>query len=249
VRIGTTEDSRYDKFNRFDAIVTQNQLRKEVLVSAGVDREKIYVLGSARYCAEWMSQNKLILPRSSKLNSHGQDKLKVVFMTTRFAYRIDVDRMLKTFELLAGIEGIDVVVKPHTRTGKEATTYENMSLENVAGVSSVELCEWADVMLVIGSSILIESLVQGKPVLYLKYLHENITQYEELGACWAINNEDELKNAMVSLQENNMEVPYPNKCVDKFLSEIIYGGKGERDVLGDYEDFIVNMAPRRISLT
>jgi hypothetical protein len=38
------------------------------------------------------------------------------------------------------------------------------------------LCEWADVMLVIGFSILIESLIQRKPILYLKYLHENITQ-------------------------------------------------------------------------
>jgi hypothetical protein len=160
-------------------------------------------------------------------------------MTTRFAYRIDVDRMLKTFYLLAQLAGIEMVVKPHTRTGSEAKVYENLCLPNVADFSSVELCEWADVVLVIGSSILIEPLKQGKPVLYLKYLHANTTQYEEFGACWTIHNEAELKEALLSLRENKTKVPYAHADVNRFLSEIINGGKDARDVLGDYERFIV----------
>ena len=97
-------------------------------------------------------------------------------------------------------------------------------------------------MLVIGSSILIETLVQRKPVLYLKYLHENTTEYEELGACWTIHDEAELKDALLSLQVNKTKVPYTEENINRFLSEIIYGGRSERDVLGDYEDFIVNHA-------
>ena len=119
-----------------------------------------------------------------------------------------------------------------------------MALANVAGISSVELCEWADVVIVIGSSILIEPLKQGKPVLYLKYLHENTTQYEELGACWIIHDETELNNDLQSLRNDKMKVPYTEENVTIFLNEIIYGGQSERDVLGDYEDFIVNHARR-----
>jgi len=168
-------------------------------------------------------------------------------MTTRFAYRVDVERMLKTFDLLSELKGLEIVVKPHTRSGEEAKVYDSIRLTNVYEFSSVELCEWADVMLVIGSSILIETLVQRKPVLYLKYLHENITQYEELGACWTIQNEAELKDALLSLQENIMNLPYTDENIDGFLSEIIYGGQGERDVLGDYENFIVNRASNETS--
>jgi hypothetical protein len=79
-------------------------------------------------------------------------------------------------------------------------------------------------------------------VLSLKYLHENTTRYEELGACWTIHDEAELKNALLSLRNNKKNVPYTEENVTKFLSEIIYGGHSERDVLGDYEDFIVNHA-------
>jgi hypothetical protein len=74
---------------------------------------------------------------------------------------------------------MEIVVKPHTRSGEEAKVYDRILLTNVYEYSSVELCEWADVMLVIDSSILIETLVRRKPVLYLKYMHENITEYEE----------------------------------------------------------------------
>jgi hypothetical protein len=202
-------------------------------------------MGSARYCNEWMAQNKKILPRTMKKAAENSGRLKAVFMTTRFAYKIDVKRLLNTFDLLAGFEGIEMVVKPHTRTGNEAKVYENIPLTNVAEFSSVELCDWADVVLVIGSSILIEPLKQGKPVLYLKYLHENNTQYEEFGACWTIYNEAELKDALFSLQKDKTSVPYKNENVDQFLSEIINGGQDERDVLGDYESFIVRSAVNR----
>jgi hypothetical protein len=163
-------------------------------------------------------------------------------MTTRPQFRIDVDRMMKTFDILSRLEGVDVVIKPHTRTGKEAHIYDNLSLSNLSDVSSVELSEWADVMLVIASSIIIEALFRGKPALYLKYLHANTTQYEELGACWIINHEEELIRALRSLQEGKRELPYTKENVNRFLSEIIYGGQYERDVLLDYEQFIVNCA-------
>jgi hypothetical protein len=242
VRNGAENDSRFDKFNRFNCIITQNELRREVLTRAGVDRNKIFVLGSARYCNEWMTQSKKILPRTMKINADRSEKVKAVFMTTRFAYRIDEQRMLRTFEILAGIEGFETVVKPHTRSGEEAKVYDNMSLTSVAEFSSVELCEWADVVMVIGSSILIEPLKQGKPVLYLKYLHENTTQYEELGACWIIHDETELKDALTSLRNDKTKVPYTEENVTTFLNEILYGGQSERDVLGDYENFIVSHA-------
>jgi hypothetical protein len=239
VKTGSTVEERFDKFNQFDYILTQNQLRKDVLARAGVQRQKITVLGSARYCDEWMAQNKKILRRKMSASDGYSGKLKAVFMTTRFAYRIDVDRMLKTFDLLSRMEGIEVVVKPHTRTGKEAGFYENLPLPNVADISSVELCEWADAMLVIASSIIIESLVLDKPALYLKYLHANTTQYEEFGACWTIHDEAELQDALRTLINDKRQVPYSANAINNFLSEIICGGIAKRDVLRDYEQFIV----------
>jgi hypothetical protein len=81
-------------------------------------------------------------------------------------------------------------------------------------------------------------------VLYLKYLHENVTQYEEFGACWTIHDEGELKNALQSLKTDPTNMPYTDESVHRFLAEIIYGGTRKIDVLKEYEHFIVERAER-----
>jgi hypothetical protein len=240
IKIGSRGEIIYEKYYRYDYVVVQNNLFKEVILRDGIDRDKIHVLGSARYCNEWMEQNRKIIPRKMNSNYNNAEKLKVVFMTTRPQYRIDIKRMVKTFDLLSNFNGIEAVIKPHTRAGSEAKIYERVPLSDVSELSSVELCEWADVVIIIASSIIIEALTQNKPALYLKYLHDNTTEYEELGACWTIYDENELKDALWSLQKNRTKLPYTDENVNRFLAEIIYGGRDEGDVLKDYEEFIVN---------
>jgi hypothetical protein len=245
VQTGSKKAGQFDRYNHFDYVIVQNSLFKETIARSGVTPEKIFVLGSARYCQEWMAQNNKLLPRKMQSSDDNSGNLKVVLMTTRPHYRIDIARMLKTFNLLAELEGLEVMVKPHTRTGKESKIYENLPLANVADISSVELCLWADVILVIASSIIIEALVNKKPALYLKYLHENIVEYEEFKSCWTINSEQELIDALTSLRSDPGAVQYNKEDVGRWLAEIIYGGRGEHDVLEDYVQFILNTHPNR----
>jgi hypothetical protein len=238
----STDKRRFTKFSRFDFILVPNQLRKEVLVRTGVAEEKIFVLGSARYCREWLEQNKTILPRVIESNISSADKLKVVFMQSKPQCRVDLERMSKTIGLLADFAEIETMLKPHTRTVGEKCQLDETQLPDVSHVLTAELCEWADVLLVVGSSVITETLMQGKPVLYLKYLHENTTLFEDLGACWTISNETELKKALFALQKNKTDIPYGEDHIAKFISEIVYGGRRHRDVLSDYEKFIVGCA-------
>jgi fructose-specific component phosphotransferase system IIB-like protein len=238
---------RFKKLNRYDHVIVQNELHREVMAKSGLDSRKILIMGSARYCPEWMEQHKKILSRKITSNKGSSDKLKIVFMATKAEYRINIKRMLNTFKLLSQFEGIEVFIKPHTRTSKEdRNLLENLSLPNAADVSSVELCEWADIVLVIGSSIILEPLLQGKPVLYLKYLHGNITQYEDFKACWIIHDEDELRQALSVLKENKLNMPYSKENVDRFAFDIVYGGSKKRDVLKDYEQFIANYGSENV---
>jgi hypothetical protein len=245
VKTGATKARRFDKFNRYDYVIVQNESRKEFVARSGVCREKILVLGSSRYCEEWMRQNNRILPRTLKASDENGGQLRVVLMTTRFDYRVKVERMFKTIDLLSSFNGMEIVIKPHTRTGWEAHLFEDLPLSNVSSVLTAELCEWADVVLVIATSVTIEALIQGKPVLYLKYLHENTTLYEEFEACWTIHNDVELRDALLSLHAEKSYVPYTNENVNEFLTEIIYGGQSQRNVLEDYEKFIVNTVNNR----
>ena len=71
---------RYAKFNRFDYIIAPNRLRKEFLIKSGVPDEKVTVLGSARYCGEWLEQNNKIVPKVMDNKGSSPGRLKVVLM-------------------------------------------------------------------------------------------------------------------------------------------------------------------------
>jgi len=235
----TSARQRLYKFNRFDYVVVQNHLRKDVLVRSGIASEKVVVLGSARFCGEWIEQNRKILPRMIKSNRQSK-KLKVVFMVSKPQCRIDIKRMLNTFDLLSNFGEMEVMIKPHTRTGENSRLFADLTLPNASNIPTPELCEWAEVVLVIGSSVITEALMQEKPVLYLKYLHSNTMLFEECGACWTIHNEAELDRALQSLRKKSIEVPYGDEDVNRFLSEVVYGGRNKRDVLKDYIEFITS---------
>jgi hypothetical protein len=235
----STETRRFAKFNRFDYIVAPNQLRKDSLVKAGVAGNKISVLGSARYCRTWIEQNSQIVPKAAAKFGRNSENLKVVLMPSKPQCRLDMERMFASCRLIAELNGIDALIKPHTRTRK-FDKFDNYPLPDVTDVLTADLCDWADVLLVVGSSVMTEALMRGKPALYLKYLHDNTTLFEELGACWTIHDEAELKNALLILLADKNHIPYSKESVANFLTDVVYGGHNNMDVLSTYKQFIVN---------
>jgi hypothetical protein len=240
-----TDERRLAKFNRFDYIIVTNELRKALLAHSGVAEDKIFVLGSARYCSEWIVQNRKILPVGFDAVSKDSGKLKVVLMPSKPQCRVDVERMINTCRILADLEGVEAMIKPHTRIRSQEHAFDNLPLPDVSHVLTAQLCDWADVLINVGSSVITEALMREKPALYLKYMHANTTLFEELGACWTIHDEKELKNALLTLQADKNHMPYSKESVAKFLAQVVYGGNNSSDVLGRYEQFIVGCASKQ----
>jgi hypothetical protein len=239
----STVKQRFSKFDLFDYVVVQNPLRKNVLVRSGIREDKIVVLGSARFCEEWIEQNKKILPRMINANAKRTEKLKIVFLASKPQCRVDLERMSNTMDMLSNFRGIELMIKPHTRMDLVPHMLHKQPIADASSILTAELCEWADALLVIGTSVMTEALMQGKPVLYLKYLHANTMFFEECGACWTIRNETELEAAIQSLRAKKNKVPYTEENVNRFLSEVVYGGSTKRDVLQNYVQFITECNP------
>jgi hypothetical protein len=239
-----TDIRRFNKFDRYDYVLVTNNLRKVFLTRAGLSEKKIFVLGSARYCQEWLQQNRQIMPRILNSGDNTRDALKVVFMPSKPQCQVDLKRLKTTCSILASIEGIEVMIKPHTRSGGERHLMGAAQLPVVSHMLTAELCEWADVMLVVGSSVITEMIMSGKPALYLKYLHDNTTLFEEIGACWTIHDEQELKLALSSLRDHRGNVPYSEADVGNYVNEVVFGGRSKMDVLSEYEKFITRHVKR-----
>jgi hypothetical protein len=194
-----------------------------------------------------MEQNKKILPEQYGKRKNKINTLRLAFLPSKPQCNVDHERMLKTLKLLADLDDVEVMIKPHTRTSENIDFSIGKNLRNASDVLTADLCEWADAVLVVGSSVITEALMKKKPALYLKYLHSNTTLFEELNACWTIRSESELKTAVLTLCQDKISAPYSRENVNSYIWEVVYGGTDGEGVLARYEKFIVEYAKKAMN--
>ena len=232
-----------NKWKNFEKIVVQFDHYKQTVARAGVPEEKLHVLGSTRFCSEWEGIYWVLVPRSKDYSGNGNPgKLKVVYMDHSPEYRINVDVVLESIEKLSRLEFIDLVVKPSTASPDAVASRKLYELSQVDyKTSSVELIRWADVVIGTTSSILIEPLLMKKIFIYPRYFHENTMLWDSMNACWTVNNYNELEDALRKIVDKPGYKRYSDRDVNKFITEVVYGGVENRDVLGDYKKFILSL--------
>lgn len=235
--------------NNKDHIVMHHRWWRDECVSHGVDNNKLKILGSARFCSEWMTKLHEILPPDDFLKKRGNDKLKVVYMEAPAdRYAKETSTVQEAIEKISELEFVHLVVKPQPRTN-----LLHFSIPKNADIAfetnSVNLIQWADVVISLISSIMIEVLIQNKVYIYPKYWHEERMLYDDFGACWRVENHDDLIEAFKSLKNVPTYKPYTQKNIDSFITEIVYNGSNERDVLGDYKEYILNISNNALKST
>ena len=159
----------------FDKVVVPNELCS-MRFRPLFDNDKIAVLGSPRYCDEWLAKLKAILPASPMINS--ESKLKIVMFLRKARYTAFWEEIEQVVQMIAAFQGVELMIKLHTRGGwKQSLTRDKKlrSLPNVKIVAdeihSSHLMEWADVIIDLATSVAFEAVKAKKPVLAADYLH------------------------------------------------------------------------------
>lgn len=246
---GEISSSRY-----FDYIIVPNKLQsdRDSSPQSIEQKGKITIMGSARYCREWEDVYETIYSFNSVVACKDSRKLKVVFMDNSYKSRANSQDVFDTINKISKLDFLDLILKPTTgvngnlrdidykRSVSSPKLLENMRV--AYNIPSLALIKWADVVICAKSSIIIEALMHNKILLYPKYFHENTMLFEEMQACWQVNSREELEEALRRIRLNPQDKPYSDTNVSKFITEVVYGGLKERDVLGNYKDFILSKA-------
>ena len=229
------------KYCWLDKVIVQADAIKEKYVRNGLPAEKIAVLGSTRFCNEWMEIYHRILPPQPLPPSDG--KLKVVYMDHDKAYRLNTEEIVKSLEAVTKMDFVKLVIKKSTRMPLSDDRLKDCGHVD-STTSSVYLIQWADVVLSTISSIVFEVYHQGKLFIYPKYFTENEMLFEQFEACWAVSNIGELLSAMRAIYDGSYEIPYTDDNVRAFQSEVVYGGNPGADVLAGYTEAILGHSRR-----
>lgn len=168
----------------FDKVVVPNELCSK-RIRPLFDNDKIAVLGSPRYCDEWLNKLKEIMPASPVTSTNSQ--LNIVIFLRKSFYTTFWEEVEQVVRMIAAFPGVELVIKLHTRGGwKQSLTRKGdiRRLQNVTIVAddihSSHLIDWADVIIDIATSVVFEAIQAKKPVLAADYLHAGrsaIAQY------------------------------------------------------------------------
>ncbi len=200
-----------------------------------IDFSRLPVLGSIRYCSEWMKHVDNFNPKLIKDN---QNKIKVIFFMKKFTHNVFSDEVYRTLDLFESYPDIDFYIVPHTRgmsfSLKNSTS--NIHIDNHS--TSTSLINMADVILFYGgTSIVIEPMVKKKLIACIDYLDCNRNVFEYYNACHVLKCRDDLCFFLELVLKNKINF------IDggSLLNKIVYAGDCSKSVSEKYVNFFKNL--------
>jgi hypothetical protein len=221
----------------YEAVVVAHAAHAEYWERCGVPREKLKVLGSARFSTEWVQKNlELSPPLSFESAARARGRVRVLLMDKPTANRAGA--MQAAIDALAALEGVEVVVKPATRN--DATTLSHWpDGVRISRDSSARLIDWCDVVVGTMSSILIEPLMRRKAVISLRFVSDVPTVFTRDNVCIAVDSVEELIQTIERIKSGTDSTLPPVERVSAFLQNLVGGGGSSDDVLAGYTRFLL----------
>ena len=230
--------------NVFTRYVVQHEATRTFCEAYGIKTKNLIVLGSTRFCQEWVDINEQICPTTS-LDRSSIESLKVVFFLPQWDYNVDREGCYRLILLLSEIPEVFIRLKGSTRKleGLYHTEQEHfIDIENIVfsnSETSTSLIQWSDVVINFASSIGLEAVMQNKIILNPKYLHTNKTIFDDSGVVIDCDNSDSVQREIEILKiRNNHAVTVDMKHRQEFYERFIQGNAFESNVLGKYVDLV-----------
>jgi len=209
----------------FDKVVVPNELCSK-RIRPLFDNDKIAVLGSPRYCDEWLSKLNKIMPASPMTNA--DSRLKIVMFLRKSFYTTFWEEVEQVIQMIAAFPGVELAIKLHTRGGwKQSLTNKNelRRLQNVSivadNIHSSHLMKWADVIVDIATSIVFEAIKAKKPVLAADYLHAGRSAVAKYMPETELKCRDDVYNKIHGFLTNGSDSFYIEEHRQHFIKEMI----------------------------
>ena len=212
----------------------------QYLTDRGVPNERINLIGSMRYSAEWINKYKYLISNSGMPSNllNANSRVKLVFFLSQNIYNVDESKVIKTLIELSKVKDITVVIKPHTR-GMPTKFISDLGFYIDYHTSSVVLSDWCDGAILYGSSIGLQILHDRKILIYPNYIDTNSTIFDQYRACLKVESIEELINVIENMK-NGIGKVYSELNVEALFEDIVYAGREDRSVISNCLEYIEN---------
>jgi hypothetical protein len=209
----------------FDKIAVPNELCAKRF-RPFLEDKSIAVLGSPRYCEEWLKILSGLMPPSPLIRS--ESRLKVVMFLRKANFTTFWEEVGEVVHMIAEFPGVELIIKPHTRSGWKQSLTKDSSIKQlcnvrVAGdeVHSVHLMDWSDVIIDLATSVVFEAVRKRKPVLAADYLIASCSTVAYYMPETELKCRDDVYKKMKHFLTNGCDSFYIEEHRQRFLTEML----------------------------
>jgi hypothetical protein len=229
----------------FDHVVVPNDLCAE-RYRPHVSDDRLHVLGSPRYNAEWINVLDSIVPNGHLETERNESNITLYLRHS--GYPIFWEEVIRSMEMVTQFEGARLLVVHHPRSVDRKDLFEKYpelepgsSSENVSVVSggdhhSSNLIRWSDLVLDLGTSAVFEAVQRGVPVFEPEYMHATYTTVSNQMPSRILYCRDHLYDVIEAVTENPDRIEYEDGERDGFLESVI--GKGAGEGIGPFKKLL-----------
>lgn len=232
-------DATFSAATIFDKVVVPNELCA-VRFRPFMTESQLAVLGSPRYCEAWLKVLSGLMPPSPLIRS--DSKLKIVMFLRKANFTTFWEEVGEVVHMLAGFPDVELIIKPHTRSGWKQSLTKDSSIKKLPnvrvagdGAHSVHLMNWADVIIDLATSVVFEAVRTKKPVLAADYLIAARSAVAYYMPETELKCRDEVYDKINYFLANGFDSFYVEEHRQRFLKEML-----------DYPD--AHVLPRYVSL-
>ena len=219
-------------FDKIDYFVRTSERDLENAILSGLNKDKGIVIGSPRYCEEWLKIKSNLELDGKEVIKNSKYKISILFLIPKKDINIFHEELIRTIDFISSYQEFELILLnynshypkiPRRIFNRYNVRHYLISKE----YSTSKLIDWADIVFHAGTGVIFESFIKEKITVLPRYLSCNTFISDKYDAGFNLSNRDELRTfcnaAVVSLI--NLKNTYKKKYSHtnkKFVDDFVY---------------------------
>lgn len=219
-------------FEEIDYFFCTSKRDFENAITKGLLSHKGSIIGSPRYCNEWIKIKKELKLDGKDVEIKKIYKVKILFLIPKKHINIFSEELVRTINFLLSFQEFEIILLNYNlnfpKLPKQLLEKPNLRNYLIAKeYSTSKLIDWADVVFHAGTGVIFESFIKKKITVFPRYLTCNTLISDKYSAGYNLRNRDELRNfcneALISIDE--LKEKYEKKTEKnnkKYIDDFVY---------------------------
>ena len=226
--------NKYKMYDKIDLIFQTSRRDQSNAIIRGLKKDKGKVIGSPRFCKEWLKLKSDLKLDGKKIPINDKKKIRILFLLPKKHINIFTEELIRTIDFLSSYEEFDIkMVNYYHYPQLPSNLLKRGNIKQYLisrEFSTSQLIDWSQIVFHVGTGVIFESFMKEKITVFPKYLTCNTLISHQYNAGLNLNNRDDLRNfcnhALKSIE--NLKKYYSKKYFrsnKKFLDDFVYGNK------------------------